>query len=100
MATVLRRPAEYGQIFLSRHLTQYAVKQLELHISNAKARLAELHELLPVLWDDTTDQVTYQVLLRTWWMLERWVSSVKKEALCASTSTGRPILPDPVIHST
>lgn len=95
LATALRRPAEYERIIPSKPSTQYAVKQLELRISDAKARLAELRELLQ---DDTTDQVTHQALLRTRWMLERWVSSVEKEAHRASTSTGRPILP--VIPST
>lgn len=95
LATALRRPAEYERIFPSKPSTQYAVKQLELRVSDAKARLAELRELLR---DDTTDQATHQALLRTRWMLERWVSSVEKEVHRASTSTGRPI--PPVIPST
>jgi len=97
VATALRRPAEYERLFPSRPSTQYAVKQLDLRISETKARLAELRELLR---DDTTDRVTHQALLRTRWMLERWVSSVEKEALSANASTGRPVPPDPVIPST
>lgn len=97
LATALRGPAEYERLFPSRPSTQYAVKQLELRINDAKARLAELRVLLR---DDTTDRVTHQTLLRTRWMLERWVSSVEKEALHACASTSRPVPPDPVIPST
>ena len=97
LAIALKRPAEYERLFPSRPSTQYAVKQLELRISEAKARLAELRELLR---DDTTDRVTHQALLRTRWMLERWISSVEKEALSASASTGRPVPRDTVIPST
>jgi len=76
---------------------QYATKQLELRVSDAKARLMEIREHLR---DDTTDRVTHQALLRTRWMLERWISSAEKESLCASTSTSRPILPESVVPST
>ena len=97
LATALRGPAEYERLFPSRPSTQYAVKQLELRIRDANARLAELRVLLR---DDATDRVTHQALLRTRWLLERWVSSVEKEALRASESTGHPVPPDPVIPST
>jgi len=96
LASALRRPAEYERIFPSRPSTQYATKQLELRVSDAKARLAELRELLR---DDSTDQATHQALLRTRWMLERWISSAEKERLRASTSTGRRIPPDSAVPS-
>jgi hypothetical protein len=97
LATSLRRLDEYERLFPPRPLMQYATGQLELRVRDASARLAEIRELLR---DDTTDRVTHQALLRTRWMLERWISSAEKETLRASTSTGRPIPQDSVVPST
>jgi hypothetical protein len=91
-----RRLAEYERLFPPRPSMQYATKQLELRVSDAKARLMEIRDHLR---DDTTDRVTHQALLRTRWMLERWISSAEKESLRASTS-GRPIPPESVVYST
>ncbi|KAH9954321.1 hypothetical protein BC827DRAFT_965658 [Russula dissimulans] len=97
LAAALRLPVEYERIVPSRPSTQYAIKQLELRVSDAKARVAELRELL---LDDTTDQVTHQALLRTRWMLEHWITSAEKGLSCARTSTGRPVPPDAVVPLT
>lgn len=97
LTVAVRRLAEYERLFPPRPSMQYATKQLELRVSDAKARLTEIREHLR---DDTTDRVTHQALLRTRWMLERWISSAEKESLRASTSPGRPIPPKPVVPST
>ncbi|KAH9997169.1 hypothetical protein BJV74DRAFT_883497 [Russula compacta] len=97
LVAALRRPAEYEGSFSSRPSMQYAIKQLSLRLSDAKTRLAELRQLLQ---DDTTDQVTHQALLRTRWMLERWIASAEKDLPHAGTSTGRPAPSDAVIPST
>ena len=97
LAAALRRPAEYERIFPPRPSIQYATKQLELRIDEAKARLADLRELLR---DDATDKGTYEASLRARWMLERWIASAKKELPQVNTSTGRPIQPDTVGPST
>jgi hypothetical protein len=92
----LRRLAAYERVFPSRPSTHYAKKQLELRVSDAKARLAELCELLR---DDTTDQATHQTLLRTRWMLERWISSTEKGPLPMNTFTSRPSPPESAVPS-
>jgi len=94
LASALRLPVEYERIVPSRPSTQYAIKQLELRVREAKARLAELRELL---LDDTTDQVTHQALLRARWMLEHWITSAEKGHSGARTSKGHPLPPDPVV---
>ncbi|KAF8485759.1 hypothetical protein DFH94DRAFT_707820 [Russula ochroleuca] len=94
LAVALRRPAEYERIFPPRPSIQYATKQLELRIDEAKARLAELRELLQ---DDAIDQRTHETSLRARWMLERWITSSEKEL---PRSTGCPIPPDTVGSST
>ncbi|KAI0287288.1 hypothetical protein BC826DRAFT_55939 [Russula brevipes] len=90
LATALRRPVEYERIFPSRPSTQYATRQLELRVRDAKARLVELCELLR---DDSTDQATYQGLLHTRWMVERWIASAEKEVSRPTTSTGGRSIP-------
>jgi len=60
-----------NEFFPPRPSIQYATKQLELRVRDAKARLAELRGLLR---DDTTDRETHQAALRARWMLERWSS--------------------------
>jgi hypothetical protein len=97
LATALRRLAEYERLFPPRPSMQYATKQLELRVKDAATHLGEIRELLR---DDTTDRATHQALLRTRWMLERWISSAKKESLHACTSTGRLIPPDPAVPYT
>jgi hypothetical protein len=86
-----RQPAEYERIFPPRPSMQYATKQLELRVNEAKARLSELRE---VLRDDTTDQGTHEASLRARWMLERWISSTEKELPRINPSTGCSVLPD------
>jgi len=68
LAAALRRTADYERIFPPRPSIQYATKQLELRVRDAKARFAELRELLR---DDTTHRETHQAALRARWMLER-----------------------------
>jgi len=94
LASALRLPVEYERIVPSRPSTQYAIKQLELRVSDAKARLKELRDLL---LDDTTDQVTHQALLRARWMLEHWITSAEKGLACARISTGPPVPPGAVV---
>ena len=97
LAAALRRTADYERIFPPRPSIQYATKQSELRVRDAKARLDELRELLR---DDTTDQETYQAALRTRWMLERWIKSAESELTRANTATECPITLDPVGPST
>ena len=97
LATALRRTTDYERIFPPRPSIQYATKQLELRLRDAKARLAELRELLR---DDTTDRETHQAALRARWMLERWIKSAENELIRENTAMGCPITPDPVGPST
>src|SRR6266850_780058 len=97
LTVAVRRLAEYERLFPPRPSMQYATKQLELRVSDAKARLMKIREHLR---DNTTDRGTHQALLRTRWMLEHWISSAEKESLRASTSTGCPIPPESVVPST
>ena len=97
LTTALRRTADYERIFPPRPSIQYATKQLELRVRDAKARLASLRELLR---DDTTDQGTHQAALRARWMLERWIKSAENELTRANTAAGCPVTPDPVDSST
>jgi hypothetical protein len=97
LAAALRRTTDYGRIFPPRPSIQYAAKQLELRVRDAKARLAELRELLR---DDTTDRETHQAALRTRWMLERWIKSAENELTRPNTATGCPVTPGPVGPST
>lgn len=97
LAAALRRTADYERIFPPRPSIQYATKQLELRVRDAKDRLAELRELLR---DDTTDRETHQAALRARWMLERWIKSAENELTRANSATGCPVTPDPVGPST
>ncbi|KAN0104019.1 hypothetical protein V8E52_011380 [Russula decolorans] len=97
LTTALRRTADYERIFPPRPSIQYATKQLELRVRDAKACLADLRELLR---DDTTDRETHQAALRARWMLERWIKSAENELTRANTTTGCPVTPDPVGPST
>jgi hypothetical protein len=97
LAVALRRTAEYERIFPPRPSIRYATKQLELRVRDAKARLAELRELLR---DDTTDRETHQVALRARWMLERWIKSAENELTRPNTATGCLVTSDPVGPST
>jgi hypothetical protein len=76
LAASLRRPAEYERVIPQRPSSQYAVRQLEVRVTEAKARLAEVRELLR---DESTDQATHQALLRTRWMAERWIAAAEAE---------------------
>lgn len=76
LAASLRRPAEYERVIPQRPSSQYAVRQLEVRVTEAKARLAEVRELLR---DESTDQATHQALLRTRWMSERWIAAAEAE---------------------
>ena len=96
LAVALRRTAEYERIFPPKPSIQYATKQLELRVRDAKAHLAELRELLR---DDTTDRETHQAALRARWMLERWIKSAENELTRPNTATGS-LTPDPVGPST
>ena len=84
----LRRPTEYERLFPPKPSSQYAVRQLENRVTDAKARLAEVRELLR---DETTDQATHQALLRTRWMAERWITAAEAELSRAGTLA---VLPD------
>jgi hypothetical protein len=53
LAAALRRTAIYEQLF--RPVQNYATKQLELRVGDAKAQPIELCKLL---WDDATDKET------------------------------------------
>jgi hypothetical protein len=97
LATALRRPTEYERIFPPKPSIQYATKQLELRVDDAKVHLAELRELLR---DDATDRGTHEASLRARWMLERWISSAEKELPRVNTSTGCPVPPIVVDPST
>lgn len=97
LAAALRRTAEYERIFPPKPSIQYATKQLELRVRDAKARLAELRELLR---DDTTDRETHQAALRARWMLECWIRSAQNELTRPNTAMGCPVTPDPVGPST
>jgi len=94
LAAALRRTAEYERIIPPRPPIQYATKQLELRVRDAKARLAELRELLR---DDTTGQETHQTALRARWMLERWITSAEIELPRVNSSS---VAPDAVGPST
>jgi hypothetical protein len=97
LTAALRRTADYERIFPPRPSIQYATMQLELRVRDAKARLAELRELLR---DDTTDRETYQAALHARWMLERWIKSADNELTRANTGTRCPVTLDPVGPST
>lgn len=88
LAASLRRPAEYERVFPPKPSSQYAVRQLELRVTEAKARLAEARELLR---DETTDQSTHQALLRTRWLAERWIAAAEAELSRAGTLAGNSI---------
>ena len=90
LAAALRRPAEYERILPPRPSMQYATKQLELRVDDAKARLADLRE---VLRDDTIDQGTHEASLRARWMLERWITSAEKDLPRVNASMGRSVPP-------
>ena len=96
LAVALRRTADYERIFPPRPSIQYATKQLELRVRDAKDHLAELRELLR---DDTADRETHQAALRARWMLERWVKSAENELTRANTAMGCPVMPEPVAPS-
>jgi hypothetical protein len=85
LATTLRRPADYERVFPPRPSSQYAVTQLEVRVTDAKARLAEVRELLR---DETTDQATHQTLLRSRWMEEHWIASAEAELSRAGALVG------------
>ncbi|KAH9015275.1 hypothetical protein EDB83DRAFT_2440262 [Lactarius deliciosus] len=70
------RPAEYERLFPPKPSSQYAVRQLEIRVNDAKARLAEVRELIR---DEATDEATHQALLRTRWMAERWIAATEAE---------------------
>ena len=97
LTAALRRTADYERIFPPKPSIQYATKQLELRVRDAKGRLAELRELLR---DDTTDRETHQAALRARWMLERWIKSAENGLTRANTATVCPVTPDPVGSST
>ena len=97
LAAALRRTTEYERIFPPRPSIQYATKQLELRVRDAKAHLTELRELLR---DDTTDREIHQAALRARWMLERWIKSAEDEPTRPKTTTGRPVTSVPVGPST
>jgi hypothetical protein len=82
LAASLKRPAEYERVFPPRPSSLYAVRRLELRVTDAKARIAEVRELLR---DETTDQAKHQALLRTRWMAERWTAAAEAELSRAST---------------
>ncbi|KAF8274696.1 hypothetical protein EI94DRAFT_477062 [Lactarius quietus] len=84
----LRRPADYERVFPSRPSSQYAVRQLEVRVTDAKARLVEVRELLR---DETTDQETHQALLHTRWMAERWIAAAEAEFSRAGALVGNSI---------
>ena len=88
LAASLRRPAEYERVFPPRPSSQYAVRQLEIRVTDAKARLAEVRELLR---DETTDQATHQSLLHTRWMAERWVAAAEAELSRAGALMGNSV---------
>jgi hypothetical protein len=96
LAAALRRTADYERIFPPRPSIQYATKQLELRVGDAKTRLAELRRLLR---DDTTDQATHEAALPARWMLERWITSAENE-LRVTTSMTCPVPQDAVGPST
>jgi hypothetical protein len=97
LTAALRRTADYERIFPPRPSIQYATKQLELRVRDAKARIAELRELLR---DDTTDRETHQAALRARWMLERWIKSAESELTRTNIATGCAVTSDPVGPST
>ena len=76
LAASLKRPAEYERVFPPRPSYKYAERQLEVRLSDAKARLTEVRERLR---DETTDQATHQAMLRTRWMAERWIAAAEAE---------------------
>ena len=85
LAATLRRPAEYERVLPPRPSSQYAVRQLEIRVTDAKARLAEVRELLR---DETTDQATHQALLRNRWMAEHWIAAAEAELSRADALVG------------
>ncbi|KAI0246974.1 hypothetical protein BJV78DRAFT_1285944 [Lactifluus subvellereus] len=96
LATALRRSTEYERVIPPKPPMQYATKQLEARINDAKARLTDVRDLLR---DDTTDQVTYHASLRTRWMAERWIAAAEKELSRANTLTGYPVSSDTPLPS-
>lgn len=86
LAATLRRPAEYERVLPPRPSSQYAVRQLEVRVTDAKARLAEVRELLR---DETTDQATHQALLRNRWMAEHWIAAAEAELSRADALVGK-----------
>jgi hypothetical protein len=91
LATTLRRPAEYERVLPPRPSSQYAVRQLEVRVTDAKARLAEVRELLR---DETTDQATHQALLRNRWMAEHWIATAEAELSRAGALVGKSLPPN------
>ncbi|KAI9454760.1 hypothetical protein BJY52DRAFT_1282986, partial [Lactarius psammicola] len=88
LATSLRRPTDYERVFPPKPSSQYAVRQLEIRVTDAKARLAEVRERLR---DESTDQATHQALLRTRWMAERWITAAEAELARAATLAGNSV---------
>ncbi|KAI9434234.1 hypothetical protein H4582DRAFT_1981412 [Lactarius indigo] len=93
LAASLRRPAEYERLFPPKPSSQYAVRQLELRVNDAKARLAEVRELIQ---DETTDRATHQALLRTRWLAERWITATEAELSRAGPLVGNSVPLDAV----
>ncbi|KAH9055479.1 hypothetical protein EDB87DRAFT_1688120 [Lactarius vividus] len=93
LATSLRRPAEYERLFPPKPSSQYAVRQLEIRVNDAKARLAEVRELI---LDEATDEATHQALLRTRWMAERWIATTEAELSRAGPPVGNSVPLDAV----
>lgn len=93
LAASLRRPAEYERLFPQKPSSQYAVRQLEIRVNDAKARLAEVRELIQ---DEATDEATHQALLRTRWMAERWIAATEAELSRAGPLVGNSVPLDAV----
>ena len=88
LAVSLKRPAEYVRVFPPRPSSQYAARRLEVRVTDAKARLADVCALLR---DETTDQATHQALLRTRWMTERWITAAEAEPSRTGTLTSNSV---------
>ncbi|KAH8977482.1 hypothetical protein EDB86DRAFT_1197467 [Lactarius hatsudake] len=93
LAASLKRPAEYERLFPPKPSSQYAVRQLEIRVNDAKARLAEVRELIR---DEATDEATHQALLRTRWMAERWIAATEAELSRAGPLGGNSVPLDAV----
>ncbi|KAH9032682.1 hypothetical protein EDB85DRAFT_2145430 [Lactarius pseudohatsudake] len=93
LAASLRRPAEYERLFPQKPSSQYAVRQLEIRVNDAKARLAEVRELIQ---DEATDEAAHQALLRTRWMAERWIAATEAELSRAGPLVGNSVPLDAV----